>query len=100
MRAALQLGEPEAGLWKSRGERRKRRGASPWSERCPRDKTFVNDTKTVNLATGSIELLGTDLTLESVCFLLHIVKHRSYGSSKGKEETHLAGRQKGSLSAS
>lgn len=50
MRAAPQLEEPEAGLRESRGERCKRRGASPWPEGCLRAKTFVNDTKTIHLA--------------------------------------------------
>lgn len=81
---ALQLEEPETGLWKSGGEQCKRRGASPWSERCLGGKTFVNDTKTINLATCPCELLGTDSTLESVYYLLHIVKHRSHGPPKGR----------------
>lgn len=83
MKAAPQLEEPGTGLWKSCGEQCERRGAAPWSKRCLRGKTFVNDTKTINLVTGARELLGTDLTLESLCSLHHVVKHQSHSPPKG-----------------
>lgn len=73
---------PLSGRSWGRATEESRRGASPWSQRRLWGKTFVNDSKTINLATGDHELLGTDLTLESGCHLLHIVKHQIHRPPK------------------